>query len=201
MESPQTLTGVTGQFAKAGGAKVVATTSSPAKFELLKRIGADHVISYREDPDWGTTARRLTPNSEGFDNILDVGASGTMAQGLRAVKYEGIITVIGALSAPEVPTETVFEALQHICTLRGILVGSRALMEDMMAAMEANKIQPVVDKHVFALDELKQSLEYMVSVPPSWRLSAIFATPETEHRVDKMLTGLYRKLNDMWERF
>ncbi|KAH8645401.1 hypothetical protein BX600DRAFT_391358 [Xylariales sp. PMI_506] len=148
------------QFAKAGGAKVVATTSTPAKFELLRGMGADHVINYREDPEWGTTARKLTPNGQGFDHILDVGAAGTMTQALQAVKYEGIISVIGALSE-ERPKENVFAALEHICTLRGLFVGSRDMMEDMMAAIEVNKIQPVVDEHVFSLDQLKLGLERM----------------------------------------
>jgi NADPH:quinone reductase-like Zn-dependent oxidoreductase len=40
------------QFAKAGGATVVATTSSPQKAELLKRLGADHVINYNETKNW-----------------------------------------------------------------------------------------------------------------------------------------------------
>ncbi|MGH8110663.1 MAG: zinc-dependent alcohol dehydrogenase family protein [Rhodanobacteraceae bacterium] len=33
------------QFAKAAGARVIATSSSPAKFEHLRELGADHVIT------------------------------------------------------------------------------------------------------------------------------------------------------------
>jgi NADPH:quinone reductase-like Zn-dependent oxidoreductase len=41
------------QLAKALGARVIATTSSPEKAERLRRLGADHVIDYRATKDWG----------------------------------------------------------------------------------------------------------------------------------------------------
>lgn len=40
------------QFAKAAGARVIATTSSAEKMETLKKLGADHVLNYRENPNW-----------------------------------------------------------------------------------------------------------------------------------------------------
>jgi NADPH:quinone reductase-like Zn-dependent oxidoreductase len=39
------------QFAKAAGATVIATTSSASKAKLLKNLGADHVINYKEEKD------------------------------------------------------------------------------------------------------------------------------------------------------
>jgi NADPH:quinone reductase-like Zn-dependent oxidoreductase len=41
------------QFAKEAGATVIATTSSAEKAELLKELGADHVINNMEVSDWG----------------------------------------------------------------------------------------------------------------------------------------------------
>ncbi|TQN63872.1 Zinc-type alcohol dehydrogenase-like protein [Colletotrichum shisoi] len=40
------------QFAKAAGARVIATTSSSAKAEARKKLGADHVINYKTNPSW-----------------------------------------------------------------------------------------------------------------------------------------------------
>jgi NADPH:quinone reductase-like Zn-dependent oxidoreductase len=68
------------QFAKAAGAKVIATTSSKAKAEMLKKLGADHVINYKEDANWGETAKKLTKGGEGVDHILEVGGPTTMKQ-------------------------------------------------------------------------------------------------------------------------
>lgn len=48
------------------------------------------------------------------------------------------------------------DALMNICTVRGILVGSRLQFEQMNACIEANKIKPVVDKKIFTLEETKE---------------------------------------------
>ena len=45
------------QLAKATGATVIATSSSDAKLERLRALGADHLINYKEDENWGATAR------------------------------------------------------------------------------------------------------------------------------------------------
>jgi NADPH:quinone reductase-like Zn-dependent oxidoreductase len=68
------------QFAKAAGATVIATTSSAKKAEILKKLGADHVINYKEDANWGETAKKFTPNGEGVTHVLEVGGPTTMKQ-------------------------------------------------------------------------------------------------------------------------
>jgi Zinc-binding dehydrogenase len=128
---------------------------------VLKRLGADHVVNYREDANWGMTARRLTPNEAGFDHIIEVGGTDTMAHSQNAIKFEGIISIIGVMTGITWPT-TILDAIDKICTLRCIHVGSRVQMEDMMAGIEANGIQPVLDKRIFALEELREALEYLV---------------------------------------
>lgn len=107
------------------------------------------------------TARSLTTDAAGFDNIVEVGGTDTMRHSLNAIKLEGVITVIGLVTGFS-PPDNIMEVLRRVCTLRGIHVGSRIHMEDMMAAMEANKIQPVVDQRVFALEELKEGLQHLV---------------------------------------
>lgn len=150
------------QFAKAAGAKVIATTSSAKKAELLEKLGADHVINYKEDPNWGETAKGLTPNGEGVDHIIDVGGGDTVAQSLNAIKFEGIISVVGFLSGWDAKAN-VMECLSHLCTARGVYGGSKAQMMDMVAAVEAANIKPVVDERVFELEKTKEALEYLLS--------------------------------------
>lgn len=150
------------QFAKAAGARVIATTSSKEKMETLKKLGADHVINYREDKNWGETARKLTVNEQGVDHVIEVGGEDTMGQSLKAVKYEGIISLIGFLGGAQ-PKDSILEPLSKICTIRGIYVGSRQQLEEMCAAIEANDIHPVVDEKIFTLDQVKEAYEYMVS--------------------------------------
>ena len=154
---------VCAQFAKAAGAKVVATTSSQKKADLLRKLGADHVINYKEDGDWGASARKLTAGDVGFDHIVEVGGADTMLQSFEAVKLEGVITFIGLVTGIDTPDIRFGDILRKIFTVRGIHVGSRALMEDMMAGIEANKIQPVVDEKVFGFEDLKDAALYLVS--------------------------------------
>lgn len=140
---------------------MIATTSSAQKAETLKKLGADHVINYREDPEWGATAKKLTTNGEGADHVIEVGGESTMSQSLKVVKYGGIITIIGFLGGAK-PKDNILETLNNVCTVRGIFVGSREQMEDMCRAIEANNIHPVVDKKVFKFDQTRDAYEYMV---------------------------------------
>lgn len=74
------------QFAKAAGCKVIATTSSKEKADKLKQLGADHVINYKEDPNWGETAKKLTPGGLGVHHVVEVAGPVTMKQSLAAIK-------------------------------------------------------------------------------------------------------------------
>jgi NADPH:quinone reductase-like Zn-dependent oxidoreductase len=60
------------QFAVAAGAVVIATTSSAAKAERLKKLGAHHIINYKENPNWGAQAKKLTPGGEGYAPLSQI---------------------------------------------------------------------------------------------------------------------------------
>lgn len=149
------------QFAKAAGAKVIATTSSDAKAEVLKKLGADHVINYKTDEKWGETAKSLTAGGLGCAHVLEVGGPRTMAQSLKAIKPEGVISIIGFLGGMSKDQPSFLDCLNNLCTVRGVLVGSRQQFDAMNAAIDANGIQPVVDEKVFGLEDLKDAYQYM----------------------------------------
>ncbi|KAF2204687.1 alcohol dehydrogenase [Delitschia confertaspora ATCC 74209] len=148
-------------FAKAAGAKVIATTSSQKKADLLKKHGADHVINYKDEPNWGETAKALTPLKAGVHHVIEVGGPSTMAQSLKAIKIDGVISIIGFVGGFGKEQPSFMDCLSNICTVRGILVGSRLQMEDMNRAIEANDIHPIVDEKVFELAQLKEAYQYM----------------------------------------
>lgn len=149
------------QFAKAAGATVIATTSSASKADVLKKLGADHIINYKEVPNWGEKAKALTPNGEGAHHVVEVGGAPTMAQSLKAIRLDGVISVIGFIAGQAEKEPSFLEVLSNICVVRGIFVGSRNQMEDMNRAIEALNVKPVVDKKIFALDDLKEAYQYM----------------------------------------
>jgi len=147
------------QFAKAAGARVIATTSSKDKMDKLKKLGADHVINYKEDQNWGETAKKLT-GGVGVDHVIEVGGPSTTRNSLKAIKFEGIISIIGFIGGfKEEKPPVLVDALMHICTVRGILVGSRAQLEDMCLAVEANNIKPVIDQ-TFPLEKAKEAYQH-----------------------------------------
>ena len=87
-----------------------------------------------------------------------------MAQSLKAIRAEGVISIIGFLGGFSKDQPSFIECLSCICTVRGVLVGSRLQFEQMNEAIDASGIKPVVDEKVFALEELKEAYQYMVSI-------------------------------------
>lgn len=149
------------QFAKAAGARVIATTSSAAKGERLKKLGADHVINYKEDTNWGETAKKLT-GGIGVQHVIEVGGPNTLKQSLNAIAIDGVIGIVGFLGGVKGESQPTFlDCLMNICTVRGVLVGSRLQFEEMNRAIEANDIKPVVDEKVFTLEEAREAYQYM----------------------------------------
>ena len=84
------------QFAKACGARAIATTSSDEKAEKLKAVGADDVINYRTTPDWDVAVRELT-GQRGVDQVVETGG-GTLERSIKATALDGQINFVGRLS-------------------------------------------------------------------------------------------------------
>ncbi|QCO66679.1 NAD(P)-dependent alcohol dehydrogenase [Luteimonas yindakuii] len=148
------------QFAKLAGARVIATSSSDAKLERLRELGADEVINYREDPDWGLTARRMT-GGNGVDHVLDVGGPATLAQSMLASRVGGHVALIGVLTGVDGQLPLGL-ALGRQLRLQALVVGSRRQQQDMVRALEAGTLRPVIDRH-FALDDLVAAFRHQES--------------------------------------
>ncbi len=148
------------QFAKAAGCRVISTSSSAEKLDRLKTLGADHLINYKETPEWGKKALEIT-GGRGVDEVVEIGGPGTLTQSIHATRIDGHISLIGVLTgiSGEVPTALLF---QRNVTLKGITVGSRAHQDDMIAAIEANGIRPVISDH-FPLDQLAGAFAHQAS--------------------------------------
>ena len=74
------------QLAVASGATVIATSSSSAKLELAKKLGATHVINYNATPDWDEEVLKLT-GGRGVDHVIEVGGVNTLGKSLNAVRF------------------------------------------------------------------------------------------------------------------
>jgi NADPH:quinone reductase-like Zn-dependent oxidoreductase len=148
------------QIARMLGARVVITSSSDAKLERARELGAWRTVNYVADPSWGKTVRKLT-GGIGVDHVVEVGGAGTLEQSLRAMRVGGRVSVIGVLSGISTELNIIPILMQHL-RLQGILVGSREGFERMNRALSMHKVQPIVDR-VFAFDETPEAFRHMAS--------------------------------------
>lgn len=84
-----------------------------------------------------------------------------LPQSINAARVGGHIAVIGVLSgfSGDIPTVTMMLRQQRI---QGLMVGSRRHQMDMIAALEATGIRPVIDRS-FDLSELRAAFDYQLS--------------------------------------
>jgi len=144
-------------FAKAAGARVFATTSSPEKAEYLMSLGCERVFNYKEDERWGKSIYKAAGG--GVDLVLDVGGGSTMKQSIEAAKIGGNIIAIGILGNGRKGEITFPKMFFKFLSMNGIAVGSREMQEAMVTAIEANDIRPQVDKS-FGFDQLADAFRY-----------------------------------------
>lgn len=148
------------QFAKMLGCKVIATSSSDEKLKRAEELGADYVINYKTKPDWAKEVRKIT-KMQGADHIIEVGGAGTLEQSIRAVRMDGVISLIGILAGSSKEFNLLPILMQNV-RMQGILVGGREAFEDMCRAVAANRLKPVIDK-TFGFTELQQAIYYLKS--------------------------------------
>lgn len=148
------------QFAKAAGARVIATSSSDAKLDRLKALGADELINYREVPAWGARAMELT-GGQGVDCVVEIGGAGTLDQSMIAARPGGHVALIGILAGLAGPVQTVL-LMSKSLRVQGLVVGSRKHQLDMIAGIDANGIRPVISDH-FPLENLGDAFRHQIA--------------------------------------
>jgi NADPH2:quinone reductase len=94
------------QFAKLGGARVLATVSSPEKAKIAADAGADYVFNYKTE----NVVERVTNlrDGGGVDRIVEVEFGGNLSASLRILKPNGVIAAYAsdAVLEPTVPFYT-----------------------------------------------------------------------------------------------
>jgi NADPH:quinone reductase-like Zn-dependent oxidoreductase len=145
------------QIAKMMGATVIATSSSDEKLERVRAMGADLTINYRQHADWGARARDWT-SGRGVDHVIEVGGPGTLAQSIAAVRVGGHISLIGVLTGlgGEVPTAAL---MAKQARLQGLIVGNRRHQVELVRAIEATGLRPVIDRS-FAFAEIADAFRH-----------------------------------------
>jgi NADPH:quinone reductase-like Zn-dependent oxidoreductase len=150
------------QFAKLLGAKVIGTSSSDEKLTRARDLGLDAGCNYKERPEWSGWVSEVT-GGQGADRIIEIGGAGTFSQSLRATRVGGTIAQIGVLSGAATSEPLALTPILHKqLRVQGIYVGSRAMFEEMNAAIATDRLRPVIDR-VFGFDQVRKAFLHMQS--------------------------------------
>ena len=143
------------QIAKALGAKVTGVCSGK-NVEMVRSIGADHVIDYTKEKYW--------QSGKEYDLIVDNAAFYPISKSLRALKANGIyIGVGGSSSTATILKSMIFNPL--IAKIKGRKVVSfmanmrQSDLTFLKGLLEADKIMPVIDRK-YSLNEVPQAISY-----------------------------------------
>lgn len=148
------------QFAKALGAQVIITSSDDKKLERARKLGADYVINYKKTPDWIADVLAMT-DGKGVDVVVETVGGSNLNKSLEALRLDGHISVVGFLDGVQSPINLISLNLKR-AKINGLSVGSRQDFADMLKAISANKIKPVIDR-TFSLDQTAEAFSYLES--------------------------------------
>ena len=144
------------QLAQAAGGRVIITSSSDAKLDRMRELGAWAGINYRAHPEWQDEVLRLTGGA-GADHTVETGGPGTLSRSVAATRFGGSLGMVGVLVQGEInPISIMHQGMM----MRSILTGSRAMLEDLVNAVANTGMHPVIDR-VFPFDEAVMAYEYL----------------------------------------
>ncbi|PWK61023.1 zinc-dependent alcohol dehydrogenase family protein [Roseicyclus mahoneyensis] len=130
------------QLAKAAGARVIVTTSTPERAAQVAGLGADLVIDRGATPDWAACVRAAT-DGMGADRVLELGGAATLPDTIRCTRVGGQIILIGNVTGNR--AEIFLPAiLTRQLTLRAVTVGSRQGLAALSRAIGQHGLRPVV---------------------------------------------------------
>lgn len=135
-----------------GAGKIVATTSSEAKAERAREIGADEVIDYRAD-DWSRQVRRAAPG--GVNVAIDHVGQATFEGSLRALARAGRFVTCGATTGPAASINLNLVFFKSLSVL-GSTMGSLADVYRCLQLIAQGKLAPIVDD-VLPLSEVAEA--------------------------------------------
>jgi NADPH:quinone reductase-like Zn-dependent oxidoreductase len=145
------------QIAKADGAEVTGVCGT-AKTELVRSIGADHVIDY--------TKQDFTDQPNRYDVILDTAGNRPLSQLRRALTPRGTLVIVGAEDAGNwlgIRRQLRAAALSPFVRQKlGFFISKERIqdLEALRKLLETRAITPVVDR-TFPLNEVPEAIRYV----------------------------------------
>jgi NADPH:quinone reductase-like Zn-dependent oxidoreductase len=143
------------QIAKSFGAEVTGV-DSPSKLDMLRSIGADHVIDYTQED--------FTKSGQRYDLILDVVASRSIFDHKRALSPKGTYVMVGGSLAAILQAFLLGPLISITGSKKmGIVTWKPNNKEDLAILeelLETGKVVPVIDRR-YPLSEVPEALRYL----------------------------------------
>lgn len=130
------------QLAVGMGLEVWITSSNSEKEEMLRVMGAHHVINYRNTPQWDEEILKQTAG-QGVDLVMEVVGGKDIQKSVNAVALGGTIAIVGFLNGSEANVNLIKLILKNI-QLKGFTTGSREDLQDLVRWLETNPVKPVI---------------------------------------------------------
>src|SRR6266498_806117 len=147
------------RIAKLLGARVIATSSSEAKLEQARRLGADAVLNHRAQ-QVAREVRALT-DRRGAAVVVETGGAATWEESLKCLARGGRLVTCGATTGPIVNTD-LRRLFWHQYTILGSTMGNEAEYRNAVQALSEGKLRPVVDR-LYPLSEARAALERLAA--------------------------------------
>jgi zinc-binding alcohol dehydrogenase/oxidoreductase len=129
------------QIADALGGEVWVTTSTDAKLERLKQLGARGGVVYSQ-PEWGSRLRESAGGA--FDAVIDSWGAEGWQEALQALRWGGVLVSFGDTGG-ETSTVAVSEVYWAWRAIMGTTMGSPAEFRALLDHVAAAAWRPVVD--------------------------------------------------------
>jgi NADPH:quinone reductase-like Zn-dependent oxidoreductase len=149
------------QFAKAAGARVIATSSNDEKLARALALGASDGINYTRTPEWDREVMRVT-GGRGVDCVVEVGGVGTLNRSFQSLAFGGKVVLMGLLTGGANGNINPYTLMPKWGSLHGIFVGNREMFEAMNQAIAADSVQPVVSR-TFPFAEAREAYRCQAS--------------------------------------
>ncbi|MCX7838858.1 MAG: zinc-binding dehydrogenase [Anaerolineae bacterium] len=130
------------QIAKKAGARVFVTSSSDAKLQKAKELGADVLINYTTQ-EWDKEVYRLT-NKRGVDVVFESVGAATWLKAIRALRKGGRLVTIGATSGPN-PQEEIRLIFWKQVEILGSTMSNQREFNEVMKLVLRGELKPVID--------------------------------------------------------
>jgi NADPH:quinone reductase-like Zn-dependent oxidoreductase len=132
------------QFAKAAGARTIVTSSSDAKLERARALGADVAINYRTNENWSKDVR--AQSGGGPTLVIDSAGGGTFARALDVARPGARVVTYGGTTGDA--KIRMFPVFWKQLDILGTSMGSPADFRAMLALFAGGALEPAIDEVV-----------------------------------------------------